>query len=173
MAEAVNHPEHYGGDTPYEVIKVLEAWNPILTYGFCWGNAIKYVSRADKKDPSKATEDLEKSQWYSNKAREIRERLEAKGMVVPTMDAVPGIDQGTAAKLQHLADLYRALGAEWGKDPFAAIRRLRADTDWEEVEDLVATLHSVRVGLDGGQIARRAVIDRIIQILETIYHTDA
>ena len=27
MAEAVNHPPHYGGaDNPYEAIKVIEAW---------------------------------------------------------------------------------------------------------------------------------------------------
>ena len=26
MIETVNHPEHYGGDTPYEAIKVIDAW---------------------------------------------------------------------------------------------------------------------------------------------------
>jgi hypothetical protein len=45
--EAVNHPQHYGGDTTYEVIKVLEAWG--LDKSFCLGNAVKYIARHDKK----------------------------------------------------------------------------------------------------------------------------
>jgi hypothetical protein len=64
--EQVNHPTHYGGDTPYETIKVLKAWlTPEQLYGFCLGNAIKYQSRAGKKSSSKE-EDLKKSQWYLN-----------------------------------------------------------------------------------------------------------
>ena len=33
----VNHPAHYGGDTTYEAIKVIEAWS----LGFCLGNTVK------------------------------------------------------------------------------------------------------------------------------------
>jgi beta-glucanase (GH16 family) len=58
--EAVNHPAHYGGDTTYEVIKVIEAWN--LDKDFCLGNAVKYIARAGHKDD--ALEDLEKARWY-------------------------------------------------------------------------------------------------------------
>lgn len=59
--EAVHHPEHYGGvDNPYEAIKVIEAWG----LGFCLGNAVKYISRAGRKDPAKEVEDLEKALWY-------------------------------------------------------------------------------------------------------------
>lgn len=59
--ETVNHPAHYGGgDNPYEAIKVILAWQ----LGFCLGNAVKYISRAGKKDPAKTIEDLEKSRWY-------------------------------------------------------------------------------------------------------------
>lgn len=60
MSEAVNHPSHYGGDTVYEVIKVIEAWD----LGFCLGNAVKYISRAGKKNPEKTLEDLRKARWY-------------------------------------------------------------------------------------------------------------
>lgn len=61
MSDNVNHPSHYGGeDNPYEAIKVIEAWN----LGFCLGNAVKYISRAGKKDKSKEVEDLEKAVWY-------------------------------------------------------------------------------------------------------------
>lgn len=57
--EAVHHPAHYGGDTPYEAIKVIEAWN----LGFCLGNTVKYISRAGKKnDPE--LQDLKKARWY-------------------------------------------------------------------------------------------------------------
>ncbi len=59
MTEAVDHPPHYGGaDNPYEAIKVIEAWG----LGFCLGNAVKYISRAGKKDD--VVQDLEKARWY-------------------------------------------------------------------------------------------------------------
>jgi len=64
----VNHPSHYGGDTVYEAIKVIEAWQ----LGFCLGNTVKYIARAGKKGA--ALEDLKKAAWYLN--HEI-ERLEA------------------------------------------------------------------------------------------------
>lgn len=60
VKEAVNHPDHYGGDTTYEVIKVIDAWG----LGFSLGNSVKYISRAGKKDAAKELEDLEKARWY-------------------------------------------------------------------------------------------------------------
>ena len=58
--EAVNNPKHYGGNTTYEAIKVIEAWE----LNFHLGNVIKYISRAGKKDLTKTKEDLLKAQWY-------------------------------------------------------------------------------------------------------------
>ena len=60
--EQVNHPSHYqfGNDNTYEAIKVIDAWN----LGFSLGNAVKYISRAGKKNPEKEIEDLEKAIWY-------------------------------------------------------------------------------------------------------------
>lgn len=59
--ESVDHPSHYGGkDNAYEAIKVIHAWK----LGFDLGNAVKYISRAGKKDPSKEIEDLKKAIWY-------------------------------------------------------------------------------------------------------------
>lgn len=60
MSEKVNHPDHYGGDTTYEAIKVIEAWQ----LDFHLGNAVKYICRAGKKDPAKELEDLNKAKWY-------------------------------------------------------------------------------------------------------------
>lgn len=71
MTEAVVHPNHYGGDTTYEVIKVLDAWE----LGFCLGNTVKYIARAGKKDPLKEIEDLEKAAFYLN--HEINKRKAA------------------------------------------------------------------------------------------------
>ena len=78
--EAVNHPSHYGGaDDPYETIKVIDAWG----LNFALGNAVKYISRAGKKDPSKTVEDLKKAEFY---IRHEIERLEtsatSKGRIV-------------------------------------------------------------------------------------------
>jgi len=59
MADSVNHPAHYGGDTVYEHIKVVEAWG--LNYAL--GNATKYIMRAGKKTDN-PLEDLHKAIWY-------------------------------------------------------------------------------------------------------------
>lgn len=59
-SESVNHPSHYGGDTVYETIKVIDAWG----LDFPIGNAVKYLSRAGKKDPAKEIEDLRKAIFY-------------------------------------------------------------------------------------------------------------
>ena len=57
--EAVNHPQHYGGENnQYEAIKVIEAWE----LDFCLGNTVKYISRAGKKD--NIVQDLKKAKWY-------------------------------------------------------------------------------------------------------------
>ena len=58
--ELVNRPKHYYCDTAYETVKVIEAWGG----DFHLGNAIKYISRAGKKDPAKEIEDLQKAIWY-------------------------------------------------------------------------------------------------------------
>lgn len=59
MNDAVNHPSHYT-DGGIETIDFIEAKK--LPYHL--GNAIKYVSRAGKKDQTKTIEDLQKAVWY-------------------------------------------------------------------------------------------------------------
>lgn len=69
---AVVHPAHYGGDTTYEAIKVIEAWG----LGFHLGNTVKYISRAGKKDKHKLLEDLKKALWYlTRKIAKLEEEL--------------------------------------------------------------------------------------------------
>lgn len=63
--DPVNHPKHYT-DHPsgVECIQITEHM------GFCLGNAIKYIWRADLKND--AIEDLEKAKWYIE--RELKKR---------------------------------------------------------------------------------------------------
>ena len=57
----VNHPEHYGGkNNQYEAIKVINDWG--YDKDFYLGNAVKYLSRAGKKDDT--IQDLKKAIWY-------------------------------------------------------------------------------------------------------------
>jgi len=72
MSETVNHPQHYGGDTVYETIKVIEAWN----LGFNLGNTVKYISRAGWKGDR--LEDLKKAQFYLNREISNMESHEQK-----------------------------------------------------------------------------------------------
>lgn len=78
--EAVNHPAHYGGDTVYETIKVIEAWG--LDRDFCLGNCVKYISRADKKHPAREVEDLLKALWYLQRAIDQRENAAVQSPVL-------------------------------------------------------------------------------------------
>ncbi len=58
----VNHPAHYT-DGKIEVIDFIED----KKLGYHLGNAVKYISRAGKKDPDKTAEDLRKAVWYLNR----------------------------------------------------------------------------------------------------------
>ena len=62
LVDAVNHPSHYT-DGKIEVIDYIED----KKLNFNRGNAIKYISRAGKKDKSKEVEDLEKAVFYINR----------------------------------------------------------------------------------------------------------
>lgn len=74
--EMVDHPAHYGGDKPYEVVKVLEAWlTPEQFIGFLRGNSLKYQARAGKK--ADEDEDLKKARWYQEYELKFRERMQA------------------------------------------------------------------------------------------------
>jgi Protein of unknwon function (DUF3310) len=71
--ETVNHPSHYGGDTPHETIKCLEAWG-LERDALLW-NAVKYIARSGKK--FSALEDLQKAAWY------LSRRIEQLKSAVP------------------------------------------------------------------------------------------
>ena len=60
--DSVNHPSHYTSGK-IEVIDFIEDQK----LDFHLANALKYICRAGKKDPSKTKEDLEKAVWYLNR----------------------------------------------------------------------------------------------------------
>jgi hypothetical protein len=62
LVDAVNHPSHYT-DGKIEVIDYIED----KKLNFNRGNAIKYISRAGKKDKDKEVEDLQKAVFYINR----------------------------------------------------------------------------------------------------------
>jgi hypothetical protein len=57
--DVINRPKHYT-DSKIEVIDYIED----KRLGYCLGNAIKYISRAGKKNPATEVEDLKKAKWY-------------------------------------------------------------------------------------------------------------
>lgn len=64
MADMVNHPPHYTAHPScVECIQITEHM------GFCLGNVVKYIWRADMKN---CVEDLQKAVWYLQ--REIARR---------------------------------------------------------------------------------------------------
>lgn len=68
--DSVNHPRHYTANpSGVECIAVVEHM------GFCLGNAIKYIWRADEKGSD--IEDLRKAAWYIE--REIARRTKTLG----------------------------------------------------------------------------------------------
>lgn len=71
IADNVNHPAHYSSGS-IEVIDFIED----KELGFHLGNAVKYISRAGRKNPDNTIEDLRKAVWYIN--RQIQ-RLEGAG----------------------------------------------------------------------------------------------
>ena len=57
--DQVNHPSYYGGDSTYEAVNVIEAWN----LGWHLGSAVKYIARAGKKPNNPELQDLKKARW--------------------------------------------------------------------------------------------------------------
>ena len=68
LDDKVNHPSHY----TYGDIEIIEFIEQVTTdykpeLAFAIGNAIKYISRANRKN---GKEDLDKARWYLNRAFE-------------------------------------------------------------------------------------------------------
>ena len=62
LSDPVNHPAWYT-DGNIEVIDYIEDKH----LGYHLGNAVKYISRAEKKNKDTEVQDLEKAVWYINR----------------------------------------------------------------------------------------------------------
>ena len=62
MNDIIKHPSHYTDGS-------IETWDFIKdkNLNYFLGNAVKYISRAGKKDPNKYVEDLQKAIAYLQK----------------------------------------------------------------------------------------------------------
>ena len=97
--DPVNHPSHYT-DGKYECIDYIET-NGFHRDGYLF-NAVKYISRAGKKDPEKYEEDIQKAIWYLNR----REKgFDAKDLcqraIISTNDYIQ--DKGLEGTLRGIA----------------------------------------------------------------------
>ena len=67
--DAINRPAHYCKDRKIQPIQVIEDWK----LGFNLGSALKYISRAGRKDDR--IQDLEKAVFYLNREIELSKEL--------------------------------------------------------------------------------------------------
>lgn len=73
--EYVNHPDHYNR-YPMEVIEMFEKlYGGDATAKWCEMTALKYRLRMGLKPGQDCKQDLEKEQWYLNKAKELYEKM--------------------------------------------------------------------------------------------------
>ena len=75
----INHPSYYA-DGKIEVIEFIEDKN----FGYCLGNAVKYISRSGKKSKETEIQDLQKAIWYINRRiQELSEQQETVNDEIP------------------------------------------------------------------------------------------
>ena len=73
--EHVNHPSHYN-NYGVEVIDMMESiWGTQNLITFCEMNAFKYRLRMGTKPDNSIEQDIQKEQWYLNKAKELKDKL--------------------------------------------------------------------------------------------------
>ena len=66
--DPVNHPSHYTDGI--ETIDYIESKH----FPYHLGNAVKYLSRAGKKNPAETITDLKKAVWYINRYISLLEK---------------------------------------------------------------------------------------------------
>lgn len=80
--DIISHPRHYNREGAMECIDEMELiFGPEMTMHFCLGCVFKYRYRAGLKD--NGYQDLQKSDWYMKRYRELKEKIEkGKGRVM-------------------------------------------------------------------------------------------
>lgn len=97
----VDHPIHYNREGAMECIDEMEMiFGPEMVMNFCLGCVFKYRYRAGLKN--NGYEDLEKSDWYMRKYKELKDKMDNKSYTYSTYSITPNdIPQHT----QHTSTL--------------------------------------------------------------------
>ena len=101
----VNHPSHYGGDSTYEAVNVIEAWG----LGWHCGSAVKYIARAGKKPNNPELQDLKKARWCIDRRIAQLEKLkndvpvaEPETQLLTFLEAREFLRKNKGGKVSHL-----------------------------------------------------------------------
>lgn len=88
--DTVQHPRHYNRKGAIECIDEMELiYGPEAVMWFCLLNAHKYRYRAGLKN--NGFEDLEKSDWYMNKYKELKEKNNLSTIPITITNPLPSI----------------------------------------------------------------------------------
>lgn len=69
MNDDVNHPSHYTGGSKEVIDIIYDALGPSAFFGFCYGNAMKYLARRNFK--INHDQDIRKAYWYMTKYAQL------------------------------------------------------------------------------------------------------
>jgi len=72
--EHINHPKHYNTFGKEVIDMMVDIWGVENTITFCEMNAFKYKMRLGEKPGQPIEQDLNKANWYLNKAKELRSK---------------------------------------------------------------------------------------------------
>lgn len=123
MSDNVNHPSHYT-DGKIEVINFIED----KKLGYHLGNAVKYISRAGKKDPDRYIEDLQKAVWYLDREIERKTQEIVVANPIPADFLTSGVIKGENGVTLDLR----------GSEPVLTIpREACSEEEWEELQRAV------------------------------------
>ena len=121
MFDPVSKPSHYTEGRKIETIDAIEDWG----LGFHLGNAVKYISRAGRKDPAKTGEDISKAIWYLER---FQEQLPTGPGPVTLLDQLTSqLDEQEEAEFAAMGDL--------GTRNFGSDEDIPFSCDWEEGEE--------------------------------------
>lgn len=108
----INNPGHYTAGRLIEPINVIEDWE----LSFHLGNALKYISRAGRKDPEKYRQDLSKAVWYLERELDRVVEEEQAEADVPFYDAMEWADE-------YAEEIFAAEREFWAKSQERAPER--------------------------------------------------
>lgn len=74
--DVIDHPSHYTSGGLETIDIMLAKFGEEITFGFCIGNVLKYLTRFGKKDLNPSLQDLKKADWYLDEAIKLLEEAQ-------------------------------------------------------------------------------------------------